>query len=156
MRPQNSAERFWKRVAVASKEVCWVWTGGKGRGGYGQTTFNYKHKAAHRAAWEVTFGEIPSGMMVCHRCDNPPCCNPHHLFLGSNSENQLDSVKKKRSRAARQDGESNYMAKLTENEVLEIRRRRGAGESGASLSREFGISQGALCQAYKGTTWRLI
>lgn len=152
-RPQNSPENFWRRVAVASESECWLWTGGKSRTGYGQTTFNYQHRLAHRVSWELTHGEIPDGMMVCHRCDNPACCNPEHLFIGSNSDNQLDSVLKGRSRAARQNGSTNHCARLTESQVIEIRRRRTSGEKGIDLAREFGVSQSALCQAYKGTTW---
>jgi hypothetical protein len=85
------AEEMW-----AKKSKCWEWYGVKDKRGYGQTGRNDKYIGAHRLSWTLYRGEIPKGMHVLHRCDNPPCVNPDHLFLGTNSENQLDSVSKGR------------------------------------------------------------
>ena len=92
----------------------------------------------HRAAWLVTFGEIPAGMFVCHRCDNPPCCNPDHLFLGAHRDNMRDMRAKGRGRGAQ--GSTNANSKLTAEQVAELRRRRLNGESCTALGREFGIT----------------
>ncbi len=97
---------------------CWLWIGGWSRKGYGRTTGNGLSVLAHRIFYSAHVGPIPDGMMVCHKCDTPACCNPAHLFLGTAADNNDDMVAKKRSRAAR--GTLNGSAKLTENEVREI------------------------------------
>ena len=86
--------RFWAKVERRGGDECWLWLGACDSAGYGRTT-----KAAipaHRLAWELTFGEDPGDLFVCHHCDNPPCCNPAHLFLGTSGDNSRDSVAKGR------------------------------------------------------------
>lgn len=96
------AERLWTKVAVAGPDDCWPFTGTKRPKGYGQigrggdTTTNGMI-GAHVAAWIVTFGDVPAGSVVRHTCDNPPCCNPRHLKLGSVQDNQRDSRQKGRA-----------------------------------------------------------
>ena len=93
-RAQPLETRFWKKVAFGSEDVCWLWLGSKQR--YG-VFYNSRHNyRAHRIAWILTYGPIPDGLLVCHHCDNPPCCNPKHLFLGTSSDNARDSVAKGR------------------------------------------------------------
>src|SRR5690348_16844605 len=79
--PSPPANLFWSRVDRRSPGECWVWTRGRLKAGYGQLTVGGKCRTAHRIAWELTNGPIPDGLSVLHRCDNPPCCNPAHLFL---------------------------------------------------------------------------
>jgi hypothetical protein len=113
----------------------------------------------HRAAWEATFGAIPEGLFVCHRCDNRRCCNPEHLFLGTAAENSADM--KVKGRAARPRGAACGMAKLTAAQVSEIRRRFVPGRlaklrSGCSspeLAAEFGVSRKYIAKLAK-ETWR--
>jgi hypothetical protein len=97
-----TAVRFWKKVDQSGgPDACWVWTAGRGGTmGYGSfqmgTYRNTHHVRAHRMAWELTNGPIPAGKYVCHRCDNPPCCNPAHLFLGTQGDNLRDMYAKGR------------------------------------------------------------
>jgi hypothetical protein len=98
-RPQIMAEPFHRLVAIMPSG-CWEWTGTRNRDGYGQLKLKggkgYPFRA-HRVAYEAAYGPIPDGMIVCHSCDNPPCCNPEHLWLGTHKDNAADRTAKRRS-----------------------------------------------------------
>jgi hypothetical protein len=87
-------ERFWKKVEKTS--TCWNWIGGKKGGGYGEFGLNYKMVGAHKFSYELHKGKISNGKFVLHTCDNPGCVNPEHLFLGTQTDNMSDCVRKNR------------------------------------------------------------
>jgi len=117
------------------------WTGGK----------HGKQWKAHRLAWTLARGPIPPGMHVLHRCDNPPCINVEHLFLGTNRENIADRVNKGRS-ASRERAPG---AKLKEADITTIRYRLSNGESGRSIARDYRVDQSTISDINTGTTWKV-
>lgn len=90
------ATRFWARVQRAEGDACWLWLGVKDRKGYGRITLGTKNLKAHRVSFELANGRLDDGMLICHRCDNPSCVRPDHLFAGTASDNMRDAVRKGR------------------------------------------------------------
>lgn len=133
------ADRFWPKVDKRGLDECWPWIAGKDKDGYGLIFSKSKNNniKAHRASYELAFGEIPADLCVLHGCDNPPCVNPAHLFLGTSQENTADRDAKGRTSC----GEQHYAAKLSEEEVLAIR---NAKNGSRKVSEQFGISRGYL------------
>jgi hypothetical protein len=139
---QQIEESFWKKVKVLGPDDCWQWVGWiqqqpkSSGGGYGKfCAGRNKYYLAHRFAWQASKGPIPKGKLVCHKCDNRACCNPRHLFLGTNKDNTQDAVKKRRMPK----GEKSYLCKLSFKQVEEIRRRYVPWRGVGALAREFGI-----------------
>lgn len=134
--PANTKEDFWKHV---TKNGECLEFGNRLASGYGRFFIEGKTIKAHRFSWEINFGKIPNGMLVCHRCDNPPCVNPEHLFLGTPLSNMID--KSDKGRGYRPAGSKHHMVKLADSDVLKIRSRYASGEiSMRNLGREFGVS----------------
>lgn len=94
--PPKVIAKFWSRVDKSGS--CWTWQGARGRGGYGRFSLALGTLSAHRLAYTLLVGSIPKGMCVCHRCDNPPCVNPDHLFVGTYRDNIRDMMQKGRRR----------------------------------------------------------
>jgi HNH endonuclease/helix-turn-helix protein len=150
------ADRFHAKVDVQGPEECWLWTAGRDQDGYGQLWDNDAGRSlrAHRVAYELANGPIPEGACVLHRCDNPPCCNPAHLFVGTNGDNTADMVAKGRHRPA-PPGEHHPNARLSAAQVVAIRERYAQGGiSQRALAQEVGIGQSQLNRILLGLSWR--
>ncbi len=152
----TTPERFWKKVDRSGD--CWLWTACCYSTGYGQFFVEGRHQLAHRLSYEWTFGSVPEGECVLHHCDNRRCVRPEHLFLGSRTDNAADKVAKGRHRgyqSPKARGARNHSAKLTDSQVLEIRRRYGIQEaSSIQLAEEYGVSDVAVRNILHRRTWR--
>lgn len=144
-----SKERLLAKVAVAGNG-CWEWTGARYWTGYGLIISNKVRYAAHRASYMLHVGGIPEGKVICHKCDNPACVNPDHLFLGTKAENSADMVNKQRSAA----GERNSKAKLTEAQAKEVLSLRQSGQSLRVVAERFGVSKKAIHFIWQGVHWK--
>lgn len=140
-------ERFWGKVDKQKSNTfyngtrCWEWSAALFPTGYGAIRIAGKLHYAHRIAYELAYGDISNGLLVLHHCDNPPCCNSSHLFLGTNQDNIDDMVRKRRQ--PKVNGELNGRHKLSDAQVSEIRSRYAwfgiGGENSSQLSKEFGV-----------------
>ncbi len=150
----DPTDRFWKSVKIGNDSDCWEWQAGKMQAGYGVIGVGRKILYTHRYSYELHNGPIPKGFFVCHHCDNPPCCNPDHLFLGTDRDNKHDMIKKGRNFIpAPRLGENHFGAKLTDNMVREIRIRSNQGEIGTALAREFGVRPAAISAIIRRRSW---
>lgn len=134
-------------------EACWPWIGKCQTGGYGRFEGGSKLKRrsclAHRLAWTLKNGPIPKGLNILHSCDNPPCCNPAHLFVGTHRDNMADMTAKGRSTH----GDRNGRARLTAAEVLEIRAAWAAGRNQCQIARSFGVTNSQVHLIVTGKSW---
>lgn len=145
-------QRLWAQIQRGAPDDCWPFTGGTTKFGYGQISYENHPRMAHRLVYEQMKGEIPDGQIVRHTCDNPPCCNPAHLILGSHADNARDKVE--RDRAARLWDIST--TKLTDDQVLDIVRRFKDGEGSAILASEFGVTPGYVRDLASGRASRAV
>lgn len=143
-------ERFWQKT-FKRENGCWehpwdVNTMGYGRHWNCAANSDRKRYLAHRYSWMITHGDLPTTVRVCHKCDNTLCVNPEHLFLGTDSDNQIDRVMKWRHNTR----------KLTVEDVLEIRKRRTAGEFLHTIAKDFGVHLGTVHDIATRKTWKTI
>ena len=152
---EDQASAFWSKVSVAdNSKDCWEWAGARKPKGYGNVRLNNKYLLAHRVAFELANAIIPDGLMVCHICDNPPCCNPNHLMLGTAKSNAADRIIKGRvtnTRHTAARGAINGNSKLTIEAVKEIRR---STLTRGSLAEQFGVSKVNIGIILRNETWR--
>lgn len=179
MSPSELAAWFWQKV-TRSEHECWPWSGATHDKGYGNIGIDGRTTTTHRLAYTLAVGPIPPGMHVLHRCDNPPCCNPAHLFIGTNRDNHADKVAKERQ--ARGDrhssrthpesvprgerhasrthpervprGERHPHARLTAADVLAIRAAVAGGARRDETARRYGVSTQTMSDAVARRTWR--
>ncbi|WFG54150.1 HNH homing endonuclease [Myxococcus phage Mx9] len=147
--PEPLEPRFSRLVARGEPDACWLWQGRLDRNGYGRVAYRGRDLSAHRVAYELATGTrlLPS-VLVCHHCDNRRCCNPAHLFAGTHADNNADMCAK--GRQARGEGST---SKLTVAQVVELYRRRLAGESGPALAAAFGVSSRLVYLIAAGRKW---
>lgn len=149
-------EALMARTVIDPTTGCWNWTGPRIPKGYGYMTVDYVKNYIHRLAWQTYNGPIPTGKHVCHTCDNPPCWNPAHLWLGTNMDNRRDSVEKRRwsHGDTKLNGERNRQAKLTEPEVTEMRALYVSGVSMADLARKYGRNSSTIEHVIWRHSWK--
>jgi hypothetical protein len=146
-------DRFWAKVARANPDECWLWTGACTPKGYGQIKVDGIAAYAHRVSWELENRlSVPEHLRIAHRCDVPGCVNPAHLFLATSAENSADMIAK--GRQVWLSGERHPRAKITEADVLEIRRRRRGGEKLVAIAQDYGLTHPAVINICAGRGWR--
>jgi len=156
MKPGGFEARFWAKVKKS--EGCWEWTASK-INGYGQFMVSPGERwSAHRLSWVFHYGPIPQGTgyhgtCVLHRCDNPACVRPDHLFLGSNADNVRDMVSKGRNSLKRMTGEAHGMAKLTEADVVAIRNDQ---RNRRVLAKEYGVHPNTIYNVRQRIKWKSV
>lgn len=151
-------DKFWCLVQNCShgdhcKDCCWPWQGRRDKDGYG-VYGGAKNKKAHRYALEYLQSPLPVGLLACHTCDNPPCCNPAHLWPGTNHDNTIDAQHKGRLRGLR--GEASPRSKLHEQDVRHIHVAYRQGTSQAALATTYGVKQGTIHDVLHGKNWASI
>lgn len=148
----------WHRVDVGGSSDCWPWRGALNRWGYGACQLNGKQMNASRAAYIDTHGEPSPGLVVCHTCDNPACCNPAHLFPATQAQNLADCRSKGRSRGGFGKGANHprHTAKLSVEQVRAVRRRHKAGESQSSIARDLGVNSTTISALVRGVSYRSV
>jgi hypothetical protein len=144
-------ERFWAKVNKT--ETCWLWTAMTNKFGYGKIGAGGDFGSmlyAHRVSWEMHNGPVPEGLCVLHRCDNPSCVNPDHLFIGTHADNVAD--KERKGRGGKQ-GVHNSQAKLDPDKVRQVRDRLASGESYATVGSAYGVTPSTIQAVAEGRTW---
>lgn len=150
MLSQRSRKTFWSRVRKAGRDECWEWQGHTLKG-YGRFhSPRGRIWQAHRIAWELTYGEVSPELHVLHHCDNPPCCNPRHLFLGTQTDNNADRHMKGRS--AGPQGDTHPSKRLSSAIVRQLRQEPSPNYS--ALARQYGVTHTAIRFAILGKTWK--
>jgi hypothetical protein len=148
--PANVVAHFWAQVAKGGPDDCWLWLRALDGKGYGAYCFNKRVLIVPRFAYVLHHGSVPQELSIRHTCDNPPCCNPAHLLVGTHQENMRDISERGRRRGR------NWRAAFTDEQAAEIRRRASEGETGVALGRTFGVSQRTISAIIHGKTYRPI
>ena len=155
---QEEVSKFWSNVKIKGDDECWEWQGTRHSKGYGVFHIlyagDYIAYMSNRVAWFLHNKKQPGDFLVCHTCDNPPCCNPKHFFLGTSADNQKDATNKGRKPSLFLAGEKHKMAKLTESDIKEIRQMKELGYSQTFISEKYKVSQSQISRILLGRRWR--
>ena len=143
-------EHFWDKVEKGPD--CWLWLGNLRGAGYGRLGASPR-LGAHRVAWELTYGLIPAGMMVCHHCDTRSCVRPDHLFLGTNADNQRDASQKGRLASGKRNGRYTTPTKLKQSDIYEIRRLLSTGLPQKAIAITYNVHQSAISRIATKRRW---
>lgn len=155
--PDGSAcrERFLEKVKRGGPDDCWEWTASRTHNGYGRFKIaSWKTVHANRVAWALEHGTDPGDLIVRHSCDNPPCCNPAHLLLGTVADNNADKLERGRHRNGKLGGVRNPMARLTEADVADIVRRLKNHESNMSIATHHKVGHALVSRIRVGRSWQ--
>ncbi len=154
--PDDVIDRFWSKVDIRLPFECWEWQACRKQHGYGffgsGLDGHPNNTLAHRMAWMLEYGPIPEGFKILHRCDNPPCVNLNHLFIGTQHQNVLDMESKGRGRHPA--GEACGGSKLTIRQVEQIRELATGGTFQTAIAAQFGIGQSTVSSIVRRATWR--
>ena len=136
---------------------CWIWKGSTNKQGYGRLKFKRKIYGPHRLSYELYIGKIKKGLCVCHKCDNPSCINPEHLFLGTLSDNMKDAYKKGRMVIPYTPGEKHTSSILTDKKVIEILKMKKEQKiTDKKLGEKFGVNRRTINNIIHNKTWKHI
>lgn len=149
----SDIKRFWDKVKISDEKNCWPWQASLDTNKYGNFRINRHIYKPHRLAWHLTNGSIPDKLYVLHHCDNPCCCNPSHLFLGTAKDNARDRDEKHRGYIPI--GENNHNAKFTNEDIVEIRRIYATGKSShRKLARLYSVDHSTIGWIVSGKSWK--
>jgi hypothetical protein len=150
--PVDPAIRYHAKVSRRGPDECWPWVGGIFKpSGYGRIYVGKTSTTAHRFGYKLLIGPVPDHIMVCHRCDNPPCQNPAHWFLGTHTQNMADMVAKDRAYHPR--GAVNRFALLTAADVIAIREMYAAGATITAVAERFAVKPATVSNIITGKHW---
>lgn len=150
---RGTPENFWNRCSK-SEQGCWEWIGSKNEDGYGTLRFVNKHWFAPRLAWTLTYGPILDGLLVCHKCDNPGCIRPDHLFLGTHQDNRDDMVRKGRGPTSEK---VRRPKKLNTDQVVQILILGNTGNvRHADIAIQFGVTASVISKIIRKQLWKHI
>lgn len=149
-------QRLMRYVSKCASTGCWNWTGHKNSCGYGSITISGKSILAHRVSYQVFVEEIKEGYVICHKCDNPSCINPDHLFQGTLQDNQKDSFRKGRNPYFVRRGNNHRFSKLKESDIPVIREQLCLGVSPTKIAKVYGVDDTTIFSIKNRKTWRWI
>lgn len=155
--PQHYVDLFWKKIDKKNDDECWEWKASTTKDGYGKYSVRYsknncKTFRASRIVYYLYYGFIDNNLLVCHKCDNPLCCNPNHLFLGTVTDNQIDCVMKKRNNPAKGERHS----KLKNEDVKNIRSLVKNGCSQINVAKKYKVGKNCIWNIIHNNTWKEI
>lgn len=157
----NTPEKFWAKVDIRGNDECWLWTRSRNTYGYGSAVFKGWTTNAHRIAYFLAHGSIDATKVICHSCDNRLCCNPAHLWEGTQGDNVRDCNKKGRGKGKFSEtlgkDHPRHLAKMTPDQVKEARRLYWSGQmSQAQLGKKYGVHPATISRTVRGQNWNYI